>query len=83
MKVIAVSYRQVPLAPEVDFNELGRRFEFNSGAISGATVRAAAKVALRPLDKRLVTLQDLVEAAEAEKDARRDEIDEIAMRAFI
>lgn len=32
------------MSPKVDFAELARKFEFSSGSISSATVRAAAKV---------------------------------------
>lgn len=37
---------QAPKSPNIDFEELGRRFDFTSGTISNAIVRAAAKVCL-------------------------------------
>ncbi|XP_024517371.1 uncharacterized protein LOC112341471 isoform X1 [Selaginella moellendorffii] len=74
---------KAPLAADIDFDELSKRFNFTSGAISSATVRAAAKAALRSSDASRIGQKDLVEAAEAEKEHLRDESREIMMRAFI
>ena len=35
---------QAPVAPDINFEELGHRFEFASGTISAAVIRAAAEV---------------------------------------
>ncbi|KAJ7523017.1 hypothetical protein O6H91_18G034900 [Diphasiastrum complanatum] len=74
---------KAPLAHDINFDELGRRFDFTSGIISSASVRAAAKAALRAGDKRVITHKDLVEAAEAESLHLRDEVNEIMLRAFV
>ncbi|KAG6551896.1 hypothetical protein Mapa_006512 [Marchantia paleacea] len=72
-----------PLAPNIKFEELGRRFDFASGTISSAIVRAAAKASLRTGEECIVTYKDLVEAAEAEKAHLRDELSEVMLQAFI
>jgi ATP-dependent 26S proteasome regulatory subunit len=74
---------QAPLSPQIEFEELGRRFDFTSGTISSAVVRAAAKAALRLGEKHVIGQKDLVEAAEAEKAHSRDEVNEIMLRAFL
>eukprot|EP00850_Spirogloea_muscicola_P001405 SM000005S17202 [mRNA] locus=s5:714075:723832:- [translate_table: standard] len=71
---------KVPLSEDVDFEELGRRFEFTSSPISSATVRAAAKAALREEVKRKISQADLIEAAEVEKRHRHDEAREEGRR---
>eukprot|EP01018_Ginkgo_biloba_P011435 Gb_30587 [translate_table: standard] len=75
--------RKAPLATDIDFEELGRRFEFASGTISSAIIRAAAEAALRNKESRRITMKDLVNAAEAEREHMRDELSEIMLRAFL
>ncbi|CAK9229367.1 unnamed protein product [Sphagnum troendelagicum] len=74
---------KAPLSPNIDFEGLGQRFDFTSGTICSAIVRAAAKAALRLGEKRIIGQKDLVEAAEAEKAHSRDEVNEIMLRAFL
>ncbi|CAE7203586.1 cdc48, partial [Symbiodinium pilosum] len=57
---------RVPLSGEVDFEELGGRFDLNADAISSAAFRAAAAAVLRQGDQRQVMREDLVSAAELE-----------------
>eukprot|EP00897_Mesotaenium_endlicherianum_P001050 jgi/Mesen1/10946/ME000096S10524 len=74
---------KVPLASDVNFDELGKRFELTSGAISAATLCAAAQAALRGDDDQRVKQKDLIDAAEAERDRVRDDIDDVIMRSFV
>jgi len=58
-----------PLAPDVDFNELGQRFELSGGHIKSAVFRAAVEASLHTdPDKRRITMAALLEAAQAEID---------------
>ncbi|KAL3696624.1 hypothetical protein R1sor_010700 [Riccia sorocarpa] len=66
-----------PVAPSIKFETLGRLFDFTSGTISSAIVRAAAKASLRKGDACVLTYKDLVEAGEAEKAHLRDEESEL------
>eukprot|EP00271_Cylindrocystis_brebissonii_P023556 TRINITY_DN9839_c0_g1_i1.p2 TRINITY_DN9839_c0_g1~~TRINITY_DN9839_c0_g1_i1.p2 ORF type:complete len:176 (+),score=63.18 TRINITY_DN9839_c0_g1_i1:236-763(+) len=74
---------KAPLAKDVSCEALGKRFEFTSGAISSAIVRAAAKAALRRKGEDEIGQKDLLEAAEVERSHMKDEIEEVVMRAFI
>lgn len=74
---------KAPVAPDINFEELGHRFEFASGTISAAVIRAAAEAALRPTVTRRITMKDLVNAAEAEREHMRDELTETMLRAFL
>ncbi|CAJ1357307.1 unnamed protein product, partial [Effrenium voratum] len=56
---------RVPLAPDVDFKELGRRFDLDADGIRSSAFRAAACAVLRT-EKR-VCLEDLTSAAELER----------------
>ncbi|CAM6102058.1 unnamed protein product [Calypogeia fissa] len=71
-----------PLASNIKFEELGRRFDFTSGTISGAIVRGAAKASLRTGEDCVLTHKDLIEAAEAEKAHLQDEISEAMLSAY-
>ncbi|CAM6093219.1 unnamed protein product [Calypogeia fissa] len=72
-----------PLSPGINFEELGRRFEFTSKSISSAIVRGAAKASLRTVKDNVLTYEDLIEAAEAEQAHFRDEISEFLLSAYI
>eukprot|EP00246_Nothoceros_aenigmaticus_P015199 TRINITY_DN6205_c0_g1_i3.p1 TRINITY_DN6205_c0_g1~~TRINITY_DN6205_c0_g1_i3.p1 ORF type:complete len:1045 (-),score=220.48 TRINITY_DN6205_c0_g1_i3:28-2925(-) len=74
---------KAPLDSNIQFDELGRRFDFTSGTISSAVVRAAAKAALRVGDTRVITQKDLVEAAESERAHLRDEVTDVMLRAYV
>jgi len=56
---------EVPLADDVDFEQLAR-FEMTGGNIKSAVFRAASRAALRGEDERKVWMKDLKEAAEEE-----------------
>jgi ATP-dependent 26S proteasome regulatory subunit len=56
-----------PIAPDVDYEKLGQRFDFSNEVISNAVFRAAASAALRPQDERIINMKDLMSAAEVEK----------------
>ncbi|CAE7387875.1 cdc48 [Symbiodinium sp. CCMP2456] len=58
---------RVPLASDVDFEELGGRFDLNADAIASAAFRAAAAAVLRQGEERQVLREDLVTAAELEQ----------------
>ncbi|RHY59338.1 hypothetical protein DYB34_005669 [Aphanomyces astaci] len=70
-----------PLAPDVDFDKLGMRFELSNDAMSNAVFRAAAMAALRPEATRRITMKDLVNAAELEKKKGRN--NEMRDRLFV
>eukprot|EP00931_Biecheleriopsis_adriatica_P045267 TRINITY_DN25949_c0_g1_i1.p1 TRINITY_DN25949_c0_g1~~TRINITY_DN25949_c0_g1_i1.p1 ORF type:complete len:1540 (-),score=362.19 TRINITY_DN25949_c0_g1_i1:18-4046(-) len=57
---------RVPLAPDVDFNELGQRFDISADGISSAAFRAAAAAVLRAGEQRRVSMGDLMSAASTE-----------------
>lgn len=56
-----------PVEASVDFKKLGERCELSHTAISDAVFRAAASAALRDDKRRVITMQDLVDAAEVER----------------
>ena len=58
-----------PVAEDVSFNELGRRFDLNAGGIRNAVARAAAEAAMRGEETtaRLPSGADTADAAAAEK----------------
>jgi AAA+ superfamily predicted ATPase len=72
-----------PLSPNINYEELGRRFDFTSGSISSAIVRGAAKESLRTGEDNVLTYEDLIDAAEAEKAHFRDDISELLLSAYI
>lgn len=74
---------KAPVAPDINFEKLGRQFEFTSGTISAAVIRAAAEAALRPKEAHRITMKDLVNAAEAEQEHMRDELTETVLRSFV
>lgn len=74
---------KAPVAPDINFEKLGRQFEFASGTISAAVIRAAAEAALRLKEAHRITMKDLVNAAEAEQEHMRDELTETVLRAFV
>ncbi|KAE9017958.1 hypothetical protein PR003_g13684 [Phytophthora rubi] len=55
----------------VDFQRLAERFDLSSTAISDAVFRAAASAALREESKRVITMKDLTDAAEVERQKAR------------
>ena len=65
--------KEAPLAPDVDFNELGARFELTGGHLKSAVFRAAVEASLQadPL-KRIITMERLVAAAQDEVDKNLD-----------
>ena len=58
---------QCPVAEDVDFCELGRRYEMSGGGIKNALLRAATAAALRPGSKNELTMEDLKKACEGEQ----------------
>ena len=62
---------RVPLAKDVDLNELARRFPMAGGHIKNAVLAAARKAARRDGRNAHVKQQDLMEAAEAERHSFR------------
>ena len=57
---------EVPLAPDVDFEDLAARFALTGRAIKNAILRAAAKAVMRDASERMLTMSDLVEFASVE-----------------
>jgi SpoVK/Ycf46/Vps4 family AAA+-type ATPase len=57
---------KTPLANDIDYAGLAKRFDLSGGNIKNAIFRAAARAALRPGDDRMITASDLVAAAEEE-----------------
>lgn len=55
----------VPLAADIKFETLGRRFEINAGSIRAAIVNAASEAAMRK-DNAVVSMSDLLQAGEQE-----------------
>ncbi|KAG7375856.1 hypothetical protein PHYPSEUDO_014971 [Phytophthora pseudosyringae] len=55
----------------VDFQRLAERYDLSNTAISDAVFRAAASAALRQENKRVITMKDLTEAAEIERQKAR------------
>ncbi|XP_057858145.2 cell division control protein 48 isoform X3 [Cryptomeria japonica] len=75
--------KETPLAEDINFEDLGHRFEFTSGSINMAIIRAAAKAALRDNKSFCITMKDMVKAAESEQEHMNDEVTEIMKRAFL
>ncbi|KDO29881.1 hypothetical protein SPRG_04948 [Saprolegnia parasitica CBS 223.65] len=71
-----------PLATDVDFKKLGARFELSNDAISNAVFRAAASAALRPEATRIISMADLMHAAETEKKKSRGNAQDMRDRLF-
>jgi len=58
-----------PLAADVDFNELGARFELTGGHIKSAVFRAAVEASLQSeSEKRVITMERLISAGQEEMD---------------
>ncbi|CAI5736416.1 unnamed protein product [Hyaloperonospora brassicae] len=55
----------------IDFQRLADRFDLSSTAISDAVFRAAASAALREESTRVITMKDLTDAAEIERQKAR------------
>lgn len=55
----------------VDFTRLAERYDLSSTAISDAVFRAAASAALRDESQRFITMKDLTDAAEIERQKAR------------
>uniref|UniRef100_M4C0F6 AAA+ ATPase domain-containing protein n=1 Tax=Hyaloperonospora arabidopsidis (strain Emoy2) TaxID=559515 RepID=M4C0F6_HYAAE len=55
----------------IDFQRLADRFDLSSTAISDAVFRAAASAALREESSRVITMKDLIDAAEIERQKAR------------
>jgi len=58
--------KEMPRTKDIDFDKLAHDFTFAGGNIKSAILRAATRAALRPEKTRLVTMADLVQAAEEE-----------------
>jgi AAA+ superfamily predicted ATPase len=58
---------EAPMAPDVNFEELGQRFELSGGHIKSAVFRAAVEASLHAdPEKRRITMAALLEAAKDE-----------------
>ncbi|CEG40076.1 aaa domain containing protein [Plasmopara halstedii] len=55
----------------IDFRRLAERYDLSNTAISDAVFRAAASAALREEAKRVITMKDLTDAAEIERQKAR------------
>lgn len=55
-----------PIATDVDFNTLGRKFELFPGSIQAAISHAAAEAASRPAASQKIGFKDLLSAGEYE-----------------
>jgi SpoVK/Ycf46/Vps4 family AAA+-type ATPase len=69
---------KTPKAPKINFETIGQRFDFTPGQISRVVYRAAAAAVLRPLDARVLTEEDLIEASEQEKRKTHGDLGDIA-----
>lgn len=69
-----------PLAADISFADLGRRFELTPGGIQAATSRAAAEAACRPAP--LLCQADLLAAGRIEEDKTKSAGFEIASKLF-
>ena len=58
---------QCPIANDVDFGELARRYELSGGGVKNSLLRAATMAALRDGGKNILTMGDLKAACEAEE----------------
>ena len=76
---------RIPLAADVNFEALGRRFELYPASIASAAVRAAAEAAMRePADlPRVVTQADLVTSGEEETRRMKGTHEEFMERLFV
>ena len=58
-----------PLGGDVDFDELGSRFELSGGHVKSAVFRAAVEASLQTeADKRIITMASLLSAGQEEVD---------------
>ncbi|POM58519.1 AAA family ATPase [Phytophthora palmivora] len=55
----------------IDFQRLADRYDLSNTSISDAVFRAAASAALRDESKRVITMKDLIDAAEIERQKAR------------
>ncbi|EEY59154.1 uncharacterized protein PITG_11625 [Phytophthora infestans T30-4] len=55
----------------IDFQRLAERYDLSNTSISDAVFRAAASAALRQESKRIITMKDLTDAAEIERQKAR------------
>uniref|UniRef100_K3WDU6 AAA+ ATPase domain-containing protein n=1 Tax=Globisporangium ultimum (strain ATCC 200006 / CBS 805.95 / DAOM BR144) TaxID=431595 RepID=K3WDU6_GLOUD len=62
---------KAPMENTIDFKRLAERYELSHSSISDAVFRGAASAALREESKRLITMKDLMDAAEVEKKKAR------------
>ena len=67
---------------QVDWEDVGRRFEFGPGQIARAAYRAAAAAALRSGDLAAVNQSDLETAARAEKEKAEGDLNARAQGWF-
>lgn len=74
---------RVPLASDVDFEALGRKFELHPSNIAAAAVRAAAEAAMREEDSRVVRQSDLVAAGHEESNRMKGTHEEFMERLFV
>lgn len=71
---------QCPVAKDVDFGELARRYEaMSGGGVKNALLRAATMAALRVDGKHEVTMKDLTDACEAEEGKTGDKLASVSM----
>ena len=65
--------KEAPIAPDVDFNQLGQRFELTGGHVKSAVFRAAVEASLHSdPEKRIITMERLVAAGQDEVDKNLD-----------
>lgn len=62
---------KAPVDAKIDFKKLSERYDLSNTAISDAVFRAAASAALREDSKRVITMKDLTDAAEVERQKAR------------
>ena len=75
---------RIPLASDVDFVALGRKFELHPSNIAAAAVRAAAEAAMRePAESRVVGQSDLVTAGSEETKRMKGTHEEFMERLFV
>jgi len=68
-RAVLWKYHLPPHAPtekDINFQQIGEKFQFSGGNIKNACYKAAAAAALRTSDKRKIFYKDLIDAAEEE-----------------
>lgn len=70
---------------DLEYIELGQRFKLSGGSINKAAYRAAASVALKPIDDdtRKITFKDLEKAANMEKHKGEGEASRLYSQQFL